>query len=333
LLASLPKVADRYTFSPFVYPAPAAAAMAPIALLPFTAAALLFLGISIGAVCVALRVLGVTDRRCYGAALVSIPVLAGLGSGAFSPLLLLGVALAWRYRDRAVLLGLAVAAVAVAKMFLWPLFVWLVVTRRFRAAAIAAASATAVTLAAWGAIGFAGAREYPSLIARLTGLVGPNSYSVYAALRSAGIGPAASQYLPMAAAAVLVWSFRRRGDAAAFVAAIAGALLATPILWPHYLALLFVPVGIWSRRFGVVWLLPVALWLDPRPWSYGRLDRILPELALCISVLAWPSVVHLAQEVRTASTSSAWVSGFTFRKTFLRLPSSPTTNVERSTPM
>src|SRR5919201_3520715 len=51
---SLPHVADRHTFRPFVYPAPAAVAMAPFALLPLTVADVLFAIIGVAALVSAL---------------------------------------------------------------------------------------------------------------------------------------------------------------------------------------------------------------------------------------------------------------------------------------
>lgn len=327
-LAELPHHANRTTFAPFVYPAPAAAAMAPFGFLPVKVAVLLWFALSVAAVGASLGLLGVRDRRVYGAAYVSIPALAGFGSGALSPMLLLGVALAWRYRDRALVCGVAVAAVIVAKMFLWPLGLWLLATRRWRAAGVAAASGVAATAAAWAAIGFAGLADYPSLMSRLTGLVGPNSYSPYAAVRALGAGSLAAQALPMLLALALMWVVRSRDDRTVVTAAIGAALVATPILWPHYLVLLFLPLALASRRLSPAWLLmPLALWLDPRPWSYGRLSRILPELAIVAVTLAWPYAASAAR------TSSAWASGFTLRMTRLMSPSSPITNVERSTPM
>jgi len=327
-LAALPHVAERSTFAPFVYPAPGAVGMTPFALLPFGVAAVLWLALSAAAVAVALRLLGVTDWRCYGAVFLSVPVVAGLGIGTMSPLLALGVAVAWRYRDRALVAGAAVGAVTVAKLFLWPLALWLLCTRRYRAAAVAIGGAAATTLGAWAAIGFAGLHEYPALLARLTGLAGPNSYSLYALGRTVGAPAEVAQYAPVGLALLLVWAVRRCSDRTVLLAALAAALVASPILWPHYLVLLVVPLAFASPRLTWPWIAPELLWFDQRAWSYGRLDRILPELALAAVVFAAPYV-----ERSVSSTWSAWVSGFTLRMTRLTLPSSPITKVERSTPM
>src|SRR5438128_2498714 len=55
--SSLPALADRHTFRPFVYPAPAAVAMAPLALLPLTVADVLFALVGVAALVWALRLL------------------------------------------------------------------------------------------------------------------------------------------------------------------------------------------------------------------------------------------------------------------------------------
>ena len=61
-------------------------------------------------------------------------VVHGLFYGNLTVLLVLPLALAWRYRDRARVVGLAVGVAVAAKLFVWPLVVWLLLTRRFRAA-------------------------------------------------------------------------------------------------------------------------------------------------------------------------------------------------------
>jgi hypothetical protein len=287
-LASLPAHADRTTFAPFVYPPLAAVPMLPLALLPFGVAVVGFILVDLAAVVLALRLLGVRDLRCHGAALASAPVFAATGIGAISPLLLLGLAAAWRYRDRALAAGALVAYVVTAKVFLWPVWLWLVRTRRFRAAVIGAVAALAGTMATWAAIGFGGLREYPALLARLTGLVGPESYSPYALGRSVGLGGGAAQAGTYVLAAVVAAAalLRFRDDARLLIAAIAVALVATPILWPHYLVLLFVPIALARRSFSPLWLAPAATWADAEGWSSGSALRIAGLIAIASATVA-----------------------------------------------
>lgn len=285
-LASLPREADRL-FAPFVYPPAAAFAMVPLSVLPFPLASFVFFLLDVGAIALALRLLGVSDWRCYGTAYASAPVFAAAGLGTISPLLLLGVAAAWRYRDRAAAAGVAVACVITAKLFLWPVWFWLVRTRRYRAAAIAAVTTAVAVGASWAAIGFAGLRDYPQLLGRLTELTGINSYSVYALARALGAdaGPAQAALTIAGVAAVLAAAFLVRSDRRMLICTVAISLLVTPILWPHYLVLLFVPIALARQSFSRLWLAPVCLWLDATAWSYGSALRIASLLAMLTGVV------------------------------------------------
>jgi hypothetical protein len=300
LVDSLPAVADRLAFSPFVYPAPAAFWLVPLAILPFALAKTLFLVLNLGSIVLALRLMGVRDWRCHAAAFASVPVVAGASLGTFSPLLLLGAAAAWRYRATTLRLGSVVAVLIVAKLFLWPLWLWLVYTRRFRAAVLSATVGFTLIIGAWWGIGFAGLGQYPRLLSRMTELVGANSYSSYALLHSAGLSGATSQQLLLAGGAVLVvlaaWRFAAiRTDERAFVGALGLALLLTPILWPHYLVLVYIPISLLRRTFSPLWLVPLLIWFDGHAWSYGAPIRIVPFLMLC----AVPFVLALRQPLRT----------------------------------
>ena len=293
-LASLPAHATRL-FAPFVYPPVAAFLMAPFSILSFPVASVLFFALNLVAAGLALRLLDVTDWRCYSVVYLSAPLYASLGLGTISPLLLLGVAAAWRYRDRAAVAGLAVASVITAKLFLWPLWFWLLRTRRYRAAAVAAAASVVGVVASWAAIGFAGFHDYPRLLGRMTELTGINSYSLYALERTLGVPAGAAQaaltlagVVAVVAALLLVGDDRRM-----LIAALAISLLATPILWPHYLMLLLVPIALARRSFSRLWLAPICIWADATAWSYGSALRISILLGMVLGV------VGLAMEPRS----------------------------------
>lgn len=308
-LHAFPTRPGRTTFAPFVYPPITAVLMAPLSLLPFHVASVVFLLIGALAVVLALRLLGVADWRCYGAALASAPVFAGAGLGAISALLLLGVAATWRYRDRAVAAGAAVAYVATAKLFLWPVWLWLVRTRRYRAAAVAAGASVAAVTASWAAIGFAGLREYPSLLSHLTRLVGPESYSPYALGRALGLGdrPAALAAYALGAVALAAAAGHLSDDGGLLVAALAVSLVVTPILWPHYLVLVFVPIALARRDFSPVWLAPIAMWVDATSWSNGSAIRIAGLLAIAAVAFGY-AVMRVSATTGIRRSVFAWYS-------------------------
>jgi hypothetical protein len=262
----------------FVYPAPIALLFAPFNALGPTASSLVYLALSVVAVGVAVRLLGVTDWRCYGAALVGGGAYGSFVVGSIGPLLLLAVAAGWRYRDRAVG-GVLLAVAAAAKLFLWPLLVWLLVTRRVRGAAAAAASLAAI-LGLWALLDLHGLREYPTTLQVLNRVHGGTSYSVETLAISAGASAGAAHLAVLLIALVGIAAIVvvRDDDRAALTVAVAVALFATPILWMHYLILLIVPVALARPVLATLWALPAALWLSSRPESNGALWRILIAL-------------------------------------------------------
>lgn len=276
----------------FVYPPESALAFVPLALLPYHVALPLFLAVLLASVLLTLRVLGVRDWRCYGAAFLMAPVIGAVTNGAISALLALGIALAWRYRDSWKIAAAAVAGVVVAKLFLWPLLFWLVATRRYAAAAAAAAGGALVTLAAWAVIGFAGLRDYAHLLRILTDVEQAKGFSPIALGLSLGLSQGWARGLALllgglALAGVFVLARRPDGDRLALTAALGAALLLSPIVWLHYFVVLLVPLAISRPRFSPLWLLPLPLWFTgTEGQSGGSAGLILLGLVTAAAMLA-----------------------------------------------
>jgi hypothetical protein len=271
--------------SGFVYPAPAAVAMAPFGLLPFPVAAALFTVLLIAAVPLALLALGVRDWRCYGVAFAWIPVLVGIRLGTFTPLLVLGSALLWRYRDRRVLAAASLAAIVTAKLFLWPLAIWLIVTGRSRQVALAAAGGAIASLGAWFIVGIETLPDYPTLLRRLSEANLGRSYSTSSLGEALDVpllrgSVLAAVFAAGSCLAIALAARGRGGDARAFVVAVCAALLTTPVAWLHYFALLLVPVALLRPRLSPLWIVPVALWLTPFPESDQTPWRIFLALGI-----------------------------------------------------
>jgi hypothetical protein len=263
-------------FDKFVYPPVAALPFAPLAVLPLEVERMVMFLAALAALLGALRLLGVKDWRCYSVAVVSAPALNSLALGALTSFLLLGAALAWRYRDRPAVTAAATACAALVKLFLWPLAIWLVATRRWRAAGICAVFGAVLLIGGWAVIDFAGMRSYPTLVHVLGQLEAPVSYSVVAFLGLGGRGATVvTVVLSLGAVAAVVLAARGPdGDRRAFTVAVLVSLVATPLLWLHYLVLLFVPIALYRPRFSGLWLLPLALWATPATHSDGSAWRI-----------------------------------------------------------
>lgn len=257
-----PALSLRPSGSAFVYPPTLALALLPLVALPGWLASCVFVLLVFAALAGSLWALDIRDPRCYSMALLWPAVIATVQTAAISLALVLAVALAWRWRGRPGRQVAAVALAMVAKLFLWPLVIWLWAVHGWRRAASAAGLAALVAAASWAAIGFAGLRTYPQLLTRLGGAEGPTGYTLSHLSEHAGLGPAAGSGLAYAAAAILLaagWRAGRRGSpAVSLVLCIAAALAASPIVWLHYFALLLVPVGIASRTYSRLWLVPCA---------------------------------------------------------------------------
>jgi hypothetical protein len=279
--------------SSFVYPPESALAFAPLALLPYQLAAAIFLCVLFAALALTLYVLEVNDWRCYGAAFLMAPVLSGFGNGAISVLLALGVALAWRYRDSWPKAAMAVAAVVTTKVFLWPLVVWLVATRRFRAAGAAVLGGVVVTLASWAVIGFAGIGDYTRLLRILADVEQSQGYSAVAFGLALGLPDGAARAAALclgllALASVLLLARRHDGDRLSFTAAIGAALLLSPIVWLHYFVLLLIPFALARPRFSPVWIIvPLPFWFSSaNGQSHADVARITLALATVAAMFA-----------------------------------------------
>jgi glycosyl transferase family 87 len=275
-------------FDKFVYPPSTAFFFAPFAVLPLHLGQFLMFLAGLLATFAAMRLLGVVDWRCYGLAIMTPPVVNSLALGAVTPFLLLGAALVWRYRDRPAACGATAAVTAVTKLFLWPLGLWLVATRRLRAAAACAVAGALVVVGGWAAIGFAGLHDYPDLLRVLTRVEQGVSYSPIALLGLTGTAATAAALVltGLVAVAVAVAARGEDGERRAFVVAVAGALVSTPLLWLHYLQLLLIPLALYRPRLSRLWYVQLALWLTPASHANGHSWKIALALAVLGLIVA-----------------------------------------------
>jgi hypothetical protein len=296
------------SFAVPVYPAPTLLLFSPLAALPYSVSAGLFFALSVTTTLAALWVIGVRDWRCFGATFLGYPVVYGLVLGNLDPFLMLAAALAWRYRGQVAAQATAVAALIMLKLFLWPLLVWLVITRRSRTALVACAIAACTTAAAWTVIGFSGIFQYPHLLSLLSRVESTIAFSPFALLVSAG----ASSTVATAGALLLggavlgvAWKYRTRpaGDRYAFSLCLLAGLVMSPIVWSHYFALLYVVIPLFSPRLSWRWLAPAVLWPISDPAQSAAQIAFFLGLAtlVCICCLIdVPQSFRRSKELATA---------------------------------
>jgi len=274
----------------FVYPPPSAFLLIPLTFLPYAAAAAIWVVLILASIPLLLLVLGVRDWRCHALTLLAASTLSVVGAGSLSAFLALGTALLWKYRDRRLAAGLLVGAVVVAKLYLWPLLLWLVAVRRAGTAAVGFATAAGLALAGWAITGFAGLTQYPHRVSSVASLEQGQSYSPVAFVLSLG-GPARlGELLALGTGtALLAGAFLAArgadGERRSFVLAVAATFAFTPIAWLHYFVLLAVPIALTSTTFAPVWLVPLGFWALPMK-SGGELWRIVLAGALGATIVA-----------------------------------------------
>jgi hypothetical protein len=263
-----------------VYPPIANVVTLPFALPPYEVARVAWLLCLLAAMIASLWLCGVRDWRCYVAACTCPPVIAGIAYGNLSILLVLALGLTWRWRDRPWMVGPLLGLAIAMKLFLWPLAVWLAITRRRFALGVTIASAGVLTLVGWGVIGFAEFTEYPTMMHRHA--LENDQSGVSAAALAAQLGIPWSQQVALSAGlAALAVAWRVRTNAiGVFAWATSAALIASPIVWWHYFALLLVPIALARPAWGWIWLSPFAMF----PQALDAVVGMIVVLGVAVAV-------------------------------------------------
>jgi hypothetical protein len=285
----------------FPYNAVAALLFVPFALLPHALADAVFAALCVGSLLLTLRLLGVRDWRVYGIVFLWQPVVSAWATANLTLLIGLGIALMWRHRDNALVTGLLLALLVSLKLFVWPLAIWLLATRRYAALGWALLGGLAMNVLAWLVLGFDQIGPYVKLLGLVTDREEPRSYTLLAFAVNHGASRTAAYALTLALAGVAgtacVALARRGQEQQALLLCIALALLATPVTWAHYFALLIVPLALLRPRLSPVWALPLVLALCPgvAPASW--------QLVLALATVAAVVAVALRTEVDGAALS------------------------------
>ena len=110
----------------------------------------------------------------------------------------------------------------------------------------------------------------------------------------AGVGQAVTLVVGVGLLVGCVRFARHDDDERSFTCAVAATLVLSPIVWLHYLVVLLVPLAITRPRFSAIWLLPVLLWISPRPGYAEGVLTFAPAIVaviLLVAMLRRPSAV------------------------------------------
>jgi len=267
---------DPYAWTPaairngvaFVYPALSALLFAPFALISSSAAGVLFTLVCMALAPLTLWVLGIRDWRIYGITLIWQPVFSAWQAANESILLVCFVALVWRYRDKTLVAGLLTAVAISLKPFVWPLALWLLITRRWRASGYGLLAGVLVNLISWSVVGFSNISVY----LRDSGTDARDSWRIgYSAIAAAGHLGATRTFgevllivisLALALGAAYVGFIKRR-ERQALIFVVALMLTASPLVWTHYFVVLLIPLALARPRMHWLWALPILMWVCP----------------------------------------------------------------------
>jgi hypothetical protein len=293
----------------FVYPYLMAFPFVPLSWLGRWGA-LVFIAGSALAVVAGCRLAGAGPRGTALVLLTSFTII-GLQMGTLNALLFLGLIALWRARDRPLAAGLLTAMLIYSKLFLAPVWLWLALTRRWRAAAVAAGTAGAL-LALGGLVGPVGPLTYASMLGTLADAEAPDGDSLTGLLMNTGLGAGAATWVARAVAlavlvAVLVAAGRARQDdeRVLFAAVIGCSLLASPIVWNHYLILLSAALLVVAPRAdAALAVFALVSWPVVNPHHIHPLGAFVGFGALVL--LAWGPLVTLAGRI-AARPRASWI--------------------------
>jgi alpha-1,2-mannosyltransferase len=253
-------------FGLFYYPPTFAPLLLPFGLLSPQVATWTWVALSVTAFLVGVRLMPVPASIRWWTVLLagwSFPFVYGLKLGQVGPILFLLFAIAWRWRDEPVRLGVSSAIGAAIKLQPGLVLAWALLTRRFRAVVVGGSVLLALALLASLVAGLSAWPDFWQLLRTVSDPVTTeHNFTPGAVAYQLGM-PAelasALQVLSMVAVLVVfVAAIRYTDDEASFLITIVASQLVSPIVWDHYAMLLLLPVAYLLAR-GQWWAVAVPL--------------------------------------------------------------------------
>jgi alpha-1,2-mannosyltransferase len=253
-------------FGLFYYPPTFAPLLVPFGFLSEALAIWIWIALSILAFLVGVAILPVSRSVRWWIVLLaglSFPFVYGVKLGQVGPVLLLLMAIGWRWLDSPIRLGASGALGAAIKLQPGLILVWALLTRRFRAVAIGAVVLLALAILATLMAGTGAWSDFLTLVRTVSDpITTPQNLTPGAVVYQLGV-PTGFATLVQVASMVLVLvlvlaAIRWATDEASYLATVIATQLVSPILWNHYATLLLLPVA-YLLAAGRWWALAIPL--------------------------------------------------------------------------
>ena len=228
-------------------------------------------------------------------------------TGTLSGVCTLLAAAVYRYRDNRWRAAAALAIGLATKVFLWPLGLWLIATRRARSAVLAASLTLLFLLLSWLAIGTSNLAGYRDSMSQAKQLA-EASYSPFAFIRALNLSPSlATVLVGIIGLSVVGAAWFVKSESLTFSLAVFAALLMSPVIWIHYLVLIYVPIAIARPRLSALWFLPMLFApIGLKAHADGSLIRI--GLVLVLTTITFFFIARAYRQNSPTKPLAPWTS-------------------------
>lgn len=255
---------DYYHYSP-----PLGVALVPLSGLDEHAASVVWFvlkSLALFAGCLLMPVRLPVRALTFVAVAVSFWAMRDLVLGNVGVLLVLPMAIAWRWLDRP-LGSVALALTVSVRPSTGALLVWQLLRRRWRAAAWTIGAGLALILLSGLAVGFDGYRDYLSVLGNMvTPGAGSENRDLGSTLVSLGLDEAWIELVRLGSIVLgvaLVLLGLRRDRELSFMITLAASMLMVPLMWEYYLIMLALPLALLADRWRPLVLLVLVLSWTP----------------------------------------------------------------------
>jgi Glycosyltransferase family 87 len=253
-------------FGLFYYPPTFVPLVLPFGLLAATPAVWAWTVVLLGAFLIGVAVMPVSTTVRWWIILLaglSWPFILGVKLGQVGSLLFLAFAIGWRWLDDPLRLGLSGALGAAIKLQPGLIFLWALLTGRYRAVVVGAVALLALAAAATLLAGVGVWADFFT-IARRVGdpIATPHNYTPGAIAFQLGMNADAALGVEVLSAVLVliavVAAARLATSEASYLVAVIASQLLSPIIWDHYAMLLLLPVA-YLLSAGRWWALLIPL--------------------------------------------------------------------------